>query len=166
MFPSHDPQGGFSNNFTLPLTAKNRKILGFPDDLNTASRKPYEKVGATLFDRGARVADGYLRLNVVDGRELETSFFSDNVNWFNLIKGKSIKDLNLSEFDHEWSYDVIATAISADKSTGYVYPLIDYGDWSDQAVSPGEGPTLDVYEHELYPALFVHNILDRIYFEA
>ena len=43
-------QGGFSNNFTLPLTAKNRKILGFPDNINSSSRNPYVKVEATLFD--------------------------------------------------------------------------------------------------------------------
>ncbi len=159
-------QGGFSNNFTIPLTSNNKSILGFPDDINSASRNPYEKVEATLFDNGASIAEGYLRFQIV-GDALEASFFADNVNWFVLIKSKKLIDLNLSEFDHVWEFTTQTTAIAADKDSGFSYTLIDYGNnWIDLAVSPGEGPTLEVFDDELYPFIFLHSIVERIFFEA
>ena len=45
--------GGFTNNFELPLTAKNRNVLGFPDDLNIDNDNPYRKIAAELIDVGA-----------------------------------------------------------------------------------------------------------------
>lgn len=108
-------QGGFSNDFVIPMTGKNKEILGYPNDPNSNSRNPYTKVNATLYDRSAPIADGYLRFQSVDDNNLKAAFFSDNAAWFNLIKDKSLKDLDLSDYDHTWDYSTIAAAINADK---------------------------------------------------
>jgi hypothetical protein len=151
-------QGGFSNEFTLPLTANNRNILGFPQDVNSTSRKPYQKVEASLIDQGTTVATGYLRYQEVSDNNIQVSFFSDNVEWFSLLKDKSLRDLDLSEFDHVWDVAEIVTAIDADKSSGYTYPLIDYGEF-------GELTSLSVNSDQMYPAMFVSTLVNRIFFE-
>lgn len=151
-------QGGFSNDFVIPLTAKNRSILDFPEDINSDSRNPYTKVQATLFDNGVPVASGYLRYQVVNDTNLQASFFSDNTAWYNLIKDKNLTDLELSAYDHDWDYDAINTAILADKDSGYTYPLIDYGEFADET-------SLDVFSDQMYPAMFVSTLLKQILIE-
>lgn len=151
-------QGGFSNEFTIPLTAKNRDILGIPDDINSTSRNPYIKVDASLVDQGTIVATGYLRFQTVSNNEIKVSFFSDNVEWFSLVKDKSLRDLDLSELDHDWTVANIEAAITADKSSGYTYPLIDYGDFTDLTV-------LTVESDEMFPAVFISTIVSRMFFE-
>ena len=155
-------QGGFSNNFTIPLTNKNKLILGFPDDINTASRNAYEKIDATLYDNAVPVAFGYLRYQVVDSLNLQASFFSDNSNWFNLLKDKLLTDLDLSDLDHQWAASVMKTAIDADKTSGYTYPLIDYGEFSAIAEAAG---VLEVDETQMFPATFVSTLLQQVYFD-
>ena len=155
-------QGGFSNNFTIPLTNKNKLILGFPDDINTASRNAYEKIDATLYDNAVPVAFGYLRYQIVDALNLQASFFSDNSNWFNLLKDKLLTDLDLSDLDHQWAASVMKTAIDADKTSGYTYPLIDYGEFSAIAHAGG---IIEVDETQMFPATFVSTLLQQVYFD-
>jgi hypothetical protein len=155
-------QGGFSNNFTIPLTNKNKLILGFPDDINTASRNAYEKIDATLYDNAVPVAFGYLRYQVVDALNLQASFFSDNSNWFNLLKDKLLTDLDLSDLNHQWAATAMKTAIDADKTSGYTYPLIDYGEFSAIAHAGG---IIEVDEVDMFPATFVSTLLQQVYFD-
>lgn len=151
-------QGGFSNEFILPLTSKNRVILGIPDDINSITRKPYEKVLCSLIDQGTTVADGYLRYQDIKDKQIQVSFFSDNVEWFTLIKDKSLKDLDLSDFDHDWNVTEITNAISADKSSGFTYPLIDYGEFSALT-------SLAVNSDQMFPAMFMSTIVNQIFFD-
>lgn len=155
-------QGGFSNNFTIPLTSKNKAILGFPEDINSASRNPYTKVDATMFDKGVPVADGYLKYQVVNDTTLQASFFSDNVNWYNLIKDKTLNDLDLSAFDHLWRHFEIIQSFDLDK--GYVYPLIDYGEFSANA--PNMSDQIIVNVEQMFPGMFVSTLLEQIYLDA
>lgn len=157
-------QGGFSNNFSIPLTGRNKKILGIPDDINSASRKPYQKVEASLIDLGVPVASGYLRYQIVSNNQLQASFFSDNSEWFSLLKGKSLNDLDLWEYDHNWDINTMKTAIDADKTSGYTYPLIDYNDaFSGSTTLEVDFTTSD---ERLYPAMFVSTLVERIFYEV
>ncbi len=151
-------QGGFSNDFTIPLTDKNKGILEFPDDINSSSRNPYSKVDATLYDKGAPIADGFLRFQIVDQNTLQASFFADNTNWYNLIKDKKLTDLNLTAFDHTWDFTTIAAAINADKDSGYTYPLIDYGEFS-------ANNTLQIFSDQMFPAMFVLTLVESLLFD-
>jgi hypothetical protein len=151
-------QSGFSNDFVIPLTALNRSILDYPENINSGSRNPYEKVECELFDGGVSIATGYLKYQIVDSTTLQASFFSDNANWFTLIKDKKLTDLDLSEYDHDWNYSTIATAINANKSSGYTYPLIDYGYFS-------ANDTLYVFSEEMFPAMFVHTVFKQCFFD-
>jgi len=151
-------QGGFSNNFTLPLTANNQYILGIPGDINSASRNPYTKVDATLYDNGIPVADGYLKYQVVNRTTIQVSFFSDNSDWFNAIKGKKLSDLDLSAYDHDYTYTNAVTAINADKDSGYTYPLIDYGEF-------GAAADLKAAINQIYPGMFLLSVINQIFYD-
>ena len=93
-------QGGSSNRFSLPLSDLNRKTLGFPDNVNTSSRTPYQKVDATLYDDNTAIAEGFLKIEEVTNTRINVTFFSDNTGWFNLIKDKTLKDLYLDDLDY------------------------------------------------------------------
>jgi hypothetical protein len=151
-------QSGFSNDFVIPLTASNRQILDYPENINSGSTKPYEKVECELFDGGVSIATGYLKYQIVNSTTLQASFFSDNANWFTLIKDKKLTDLDLSDYDHTWNYFTIAAAINSDKSSGYTYPLIDYGYFSTN-------DTMYVFSEEMFPAMFAHTLFKQCFFD-
>jgi hypothetical protein len=149
-------QGGFSNDFDLPISSKNRRLLGFPDDINSFDRKPYERVEAVLED-GSNNIYGYLRILNVQGKNCTARFLTDNVNWFSLIKDRSIRDLDLSEFDHVYNQaNIIA---SFENTEGYIYPLIDYqGAFRDRLA-------FEVDVTEMFPSVYVHTIVSQIFKE-
>ncbi len=152
--------GGFSNDFTLPLTANNDQALGFPSDINTTSRNPYKKVEAQLIDAGAVISIGYLRYKIVQNKTIQCAFFTDNTEWFNLIKDKNLVDLDLSDYDHEWkAFDITA---SFGNTSGYIYPVIDYGYYKNQDIDSGSGDT-EVFEYTMFPAMFVSSLIEQIF---
>lgn len=153
-------QGGLSNDFIIPLTGKNKLALDFPDDLNFVTSKPYEMVDAQLIDVGSVIAIGYIRYKIVtDGKSISCSFFSDNTEWFTLIKDKKMSELDLSEYNHIWEYQTIGQSIFDNKSSGYTYPIIDYGFFKDQDISVD----FDIESNKLFPAMFVSSLLEQIY---
>ena len=153
-------QGGLSNDFNIPLTDANKVALDFPDDLNFVTRKPYNKVPAQLIDVGTVIAIGYIRYRIVtDGKSISCSFFSDNTEWFNLIKDKKMSELDLSDYNHLWEYQTIGQAIFDNKSSGYTYPIIDYGFFKEQDVSVD----FDIESDHLFPAMFVNSLVDQIF---
>jgi hypothetical protein len=151
--------GGFTNDFSIPLTSKNEEALGFPSDLNISTREPYEKVSAQLVDAGTVIALGYLRYKIIEDNVIKCSFFSTNTEWFNLIKDKKMTELDLSDYDHVWDYSTIADAIDADKISGYIYPIIDYGYFKDETLIA----TQLIPSDNLFPGIFVHNLVTQIF---
>ena len=150
--------GGFSNKFKLPLTAKNRGALGFPDDLNVFNDNPYTKVDATLKDVSSVIALGYLKYRVVTDKNIECVFFSDNTDWFNLIKDKKLTDLDLSDLNHFWNYFFISQAMNNDFD--YTYPIIDYGEFGQV---DSEDTTLYVNDTSFYPSLKLSRLVNQCY---
>lgn len=151
--------GGFTNDFIIPLTSNNEQALGFPSDLNISTREPYEKINAQLIDGGAVIAIGYLRYKLVTGKTIKCSFFSTNTEWFNLIKDKKMGEINLSAFDHIWDYSTISTAISQDKTGGFVYPIVDYGFFKGETLST----TQLIPSNQLFPGIFIHTLVTQIF---
>lgn len=155
-----DKSGGYSNKFKLPLTSRNRELLEYPDDFNSSSRNPYNKINASLYDIGAVVASGYIKYTLVkNSQEITCTFYSDNTDWINEIKGKNIRDIDLSDFAFEWSDTGIKNNIDSDPSTGVCFPLIDYGRLSDNT-------SLEVNVEDMLPAVFVNTIVSSIYNEV
>src|SRR5271155_5137080 len=48
-------QGNTSNQFKLPLTQRNRQLLGFPDDVAFTTILPYRKYPAKIIQNGLEI---------------------------------------------------------------------------------------------------------------
>src|SRR5215469_15408241 len=60
-------QGNTSNQFKLPLTQRNRRILGFPDDVAFTTQAPYTQYPAKLVQDGLEIIPyGVAELNQID----------------------------------------------------------------------------------------------------
>lgn len=121
--------GDRTNKFKLPPTMRNRRILGLSDQVMTSSLTPYRKLPARLVLDGAElVSNGYAILEQVkDG--FEVAVYSGNLDFFNLIEGLQLRDLDLSAYDHDWTLANVMASWT--NTTGYKYPLIDYGGAED-----------------------------------
>ena len=144
--------GGFSNNFTIALTNAVSDALGYPSEINSTSRNPYTKVSADLYQDNTFLVSGYLRFQVASREKLECSFFSDNSQWFNLIKDLKLSDLDLSALDHDYTRANITGSFA--NTSGYIYPLIEYGEFQT-----GDYTTNVV---QWFPAVYVKTIIAAI----
>jgi hypothetical protein len=132
-------QGNTSNQFKLPLTQRNRQILGFPDDLAFTTNLPYQKYQAKLIQDGLEIIPyGIGELNGIDKDTANITILSGNVDFFDAIDGKlydmgdstSIwsnygQNLVWRQYDHKWDLDNVAD--SQCKTEGWIWPVVDYG---------------------------------------
>src|SRR5476651_845104 len=60
-------QGNTSNQFKLPLTQRNRRILGFPDEVAFTNNNPYTQYQAKIIQDGLELIPyGIGELNSID----------------------------------------------------------------------------------------------------
>jgi len=128
-------QGNTSNQFKLPLTQRNRRILGFPDDVAFTNCKPYRQFSAKIVQDGLEIIPyGIGELNGIDQDTAAVTILSGNVDFFDAIDGK-IYDMgdNKSPFysdlwanyNHDWS--VKNVVYSQLYKEGWIWPVVDYG---------------------------------------
>lgn len=141
-------QGNTSNQFKLPLTQRNRRILGFPDDIAFANDLPYQQYRAKLVQDGLEIVPyGIAELKSIDQDTAGITVLSGNVDFFDSIDGKLYdmgdstsvwsnygQNLVWQPYDHEWNLDNIAD--SQTKTDGWIYPVIDYGFMTDDFSAP------------------------------
>lgn len=132
-------QGNTSNQFKLPLTQRNRQILGFPDDVAFTTNLPYQKYQAKLIQGGLEIIPyGIAELNGIDQAAANITILSGNVDFFDAIDGKLYdmgdstspwsnygQNLVWKPYDHSWDLDNIAN--SQKNTDGWIWPVVDYG---------------------------------------
>ncbi|MDP9080915.1 MAG: hypothetical protein M3O71_26140 [Bacteroidota bacterium] len=132
-------QGNTSNQFKLPLTQRNRQILGFPDDIAFTTNLPYRQYQAKLIQDGLEIIPyGIVELSGIDQDTANITILSGNVDFFDAIDGKlydmgdstSIasnygQNLLWQQYDHAWNVDNIAD--SQNYTDGWIWPVVDYG---------------------------------------
>jgi hypothetical protein len=160
-------QGNTSNQFKLPLTQRNRQILGFPDDLAFTSNLPYRQYQAKLIQDGLEIVPyGIGELNGIDQDTANITILSGNVDFFDAIDGKLYdmgdsttpwsnygQDLVWQQYDHTWNADNAAN--SQTKTDGWIYPIIDYGLFTEDFSAP-----IDV--HNLRPGFFIKTAIELL----
>lgn len=163
----------FSRTVKIPGTATNNRIFQHIFNITTENTfNPNTKSEALILQDGIGVFEGYLqllRINVLDDNniEYEVQLFAAGQNIFtdmgdNLMTGNvaidgtadATKDINLSAYDHAWTSTNQAASWTAPVGSGYVYPLIDYGYTSNNAVY---GVT------QLFPAVYLKTLVDAIF---
>jgi hypothetical protein len=129
-------QGNTSNQFKLPLTQRNRQILGFPDEVAMCSLLPYTPYQAKLIQDGLEIIPyGIAELNGTDQETADLTVLSGNVDFFDAIDGK-LYDMGDSTsqwgaklvwkpYDHVWNLDNVVQ--SQVKTEGWIWPVVDYG---------------------------------------
>ena len=160
-------QGNTSNQFKLPLTQRNRQILGFPDDVAFATNQPYQQYQAKIIQDSLEIIPyGIGELNGIDQDTASITILSGNVDFFDAIGGKlydmgdstSIwsnygQSLVWQPYDHVWSLDNVAN--SQTKTDGWIWPVIDYGLITDDFTAP-----IDV--HNMRPGFFIKTAIDLL----
>ncbi|MES2807039.1 MAG: hypothetical protein V4619_00340 [Bacteroidota bacterium] len=132
-------QGNTSNQFKLPLTQNNRRILGFPDDVALCTDAPYQKYDTKLVQDGLEIIPyGIGELNSVDNDTASITILSGNVDFFDAVDGKlyemgDTKSIWYSKlwkaYDHDWNLNNVVR--SQLNTTGWIYPVVDYGNFSE-----------------------------------
>jgi hypothetical protein len=156
-------QGNTSNQFKLPLTQNNRRILGFPDDVALCTDAPYSKYPAKLVQDGLEIIPyGIAELNNVDNQSANITILSGNVDFFDAIDGSlyEMGDSNSlwynklwQNYDHKWDLDNVV--LSQTKTEGWIYPVIDYGNLQDD-----KSKAINI--KYLRPGFFIKSAIDLI----
>src|ERR1700733_12147294 len=160
-------QGNTSNQFQLPLTQRNRQILGFPDDVAFATNLSYQQCPAKSIQDGLEIVPyGIGELNSIDQDTSSITILSGNVEFFDAIDGQLYDmgdstsvwsnyghNLVWKSYDHLWNLDNAAD--SQTKTDGWIYPVIDYGNFSDNFADP-----IDV--HNLRPGFFIKTAIELL----
>ena len=158
-------QGNTSNQFKLPLTQHNRQILGFPDDIAFTTNLPYQKYQAKIIQDGLEIVTyGIAVLNSIEQDMANVTILSGNVDFFDAIDGKLYEmgdstsvwsnygqNLVWQTYDHAWNLD--NAAHSQYKTDGWIYPVIDYGLFTEDFSRP-----IDV--HNLRPGFFIKTAIN------
>lgn len=170
-------KGDFSKTITLPGSkAVNKvfsKVFEINVDLTGASYNPNVKAEALYTVGDIEIIDGFVKLNKINWsngvcHSYEVNIFGRNANLFTDIGESKLEELDLSEFDHDWTLaneenswntSIIENGVPVafELGKGYVYPDIDYGHDNDEL-------TKDVVH--MYPAVYVKQYWDKIFQDA
>lgn len=130
IFDHSTVQAAFSTGFTLPDDVAMHHRLAQPHLGTSLSSAPYQGQACVLEASGVEVLPGaQLRLDDYTPRMGYTGkLLAGNKSFYDLLGDKTLRELDLSQFDHSWSLcNVVAAAGHCDYRQGYVYDLYDRG---------------------------------------
>jgi len=157
-------QGNTSNQFKLPLTQRNRQILGFPDDIAFTTQQPYDNYEAKIVQDGLEIIpNGIAVLNGVEDNSASLTVLSGNVDFFDALSGKLYEmgdeatpyGINhpFEPYQHTWNVDNVAASQS--HTDGWIWPIVDYGNLVYNAAGNNE-----VNVRSLRPGFFIKTAID------
>jgi hypothetical protein len=165
----------FTKTIILPGTANNNKLLGNIFEFNNANfDNPLDpnvlqnfnaarNAVARIEVNGLQIMKGVLRLLEIvqtDGAiEYECAIFGELGGFINALGNSRIEDLNFSSYNHTYSYANIVSSWDTTGSTGYCYPLIDYGNVSTGTYGVAKK---DFQYNTFKPALFLREYITKI----
>jgi hypothetical protein len=153
-------EGNYSNEFTLPLTAKNKRLLGFAHIPASNTRLPYTKINATLMLNGLQSLPGYLVLESTTDETANCTFYSGNSDFFEAMGSATLNDLDLSAHNHFWGLTGTNNVFTNKTNTGtFNYPIIEWGKDKHTLLSIDNRIINPKY---LRPAIFTTAILEAI----
>ncbi len=165
----------FTKTIILPGTTNNNSLFGNIFDFNNANfNNPVssnvlynfnaaKNAKARIEVNGLQIMKGVLRLLEIvqhnGGIEYECSIFGELGGFINKLGNARLENLDFSEYDHVYSTTNIVNSWNTSGSTGYAYPLIDYGNVSTGAFGVAKR---DFQYKTFRPALFVREYLSKI----
>lgn len=172
----------YSKTIQCPGTQGNDAIFGQIYDVNisnaydssaaniAANFNPNKRANARIITDGIEVMDGTLQLRQITAKKnqliYEVIFIGKMANIFNELGDSNLDGLDddgnvlidFSDLDHEYDYGRITSSWT--NTTGYVYPMLDYG-----VNEPSYQQTTErIYSvTDFRPAVFLHDIINRIF---
>lgn len=147
--------GDLSNEFRLPFTNVNDKQFEVIKLVQSESSKAYRKLPAKFIDAGVEIiGNGFAIIESAD-ENYNVTVYNGNSYFFDLIKGKKMRDLPLSDLDHIWDKATIIASRLND--SGYIYGVADYNERIVTANTPQT-----IYTDAIYTMLYCHTLLERI----
>jgi hypothetical protein len=144
---------GTQNNLNVLYAAYSLSLSDFNNinyDPNAEVPARYERNGTTIFSGVANLLEV-----VKDGDKytFEFQLYGESVSLFDLLRNRTLKDLNWGDLDHTLTIANIAASWTGTLGQGYVYGLIHFG-YSANPITP--------QTNELVPYVYAREILTRI----
>lgn len=160
--------GSYSKTIVLPGSKANNKILKHIFEINIDNIfNPNKKVRAEIYQGGIRTFGGYMQLLQInkidyDTIEYEVALISEVKDLWSLMGDKYVRgntnkddDISFEDLNHAWTQSNVTASWNTSGTSGFVYPLIDYG------FSTSGGTTFGV--GNLFPAIFIKEYVNRIF---
>lgn len=151
-------KGSYSNVFDLPKTNQTRLIFENCELVTSVTNIPYQLNPCQIFIDGQLVVDGSAVIR--ETKDNYKVFISaGNSDFFKAIASIKIKDVSLSQFNH--NYTIQNVADRRESSEGFVYPNIDYGlfEFADLQLW-NEGTVLNRQQY-FNPSMWIKTIIER-----
>jgi hypothetical protein len=161
----------FSRTISIPATATNNKILGFAFDLGTSTEynadlpnvnanfTPAQAAKCEVFIDKIQIFKGVIRiLEIVMNKgiiEYQCAVFGELGGFITELGNRRLEDLDFSEYNHTWNVTSITNSWNTINGSGYYYPLIDYGNVSNNKD--------DFSVYTFRPALYVKEYIEKIF---
>lgn len=156
--PSTRVDSFISTDFEIPATNINIALLNFPTSVNITSER-VRRIAADIYQNNLLIYRGFIRVNRVNtkSKTISITFFGGNAGWITLVKDLLITELTyeLEQYRHTGN-DITTVVASWSNTSGYVYPLINYGKLNSRLNN-------NLAVTELYPATFVHTLITAIF---
>jgi hypothetical protein len=158
-------QAAFSTNFALPDDVATHRRLAQPHLGTSLSTAPYAGQACALEASGVEVLPGaQLQLDDYAPRGGYTGkLLAGNKSFYDLLGDKTLRELDLSQFDHDWSLAAVAAGTAhANYRQGYVYDLYDRG-----LGAPAAPPlTSPLYQAGYWPTVYARAVWEAIFLGA
>ena len=155
-----------TNQISVPMTAKNKAILDNAQLVQTESALPYLRLSAKMVQEGIEtIAEGFAIIETIEENKFNLQVVGGNASFFNLIKDKNLRNLNLVDFGQYWlNQNVIDSQTS---TSGFIYALFEQ---SQQDQDSGQQTLVDapntVHTELILPCFFVKDFLPLIFSEV
>ena len=153
-------KGSFSNVFELPKTNQTKLIFENCELVTSLTNIPYQINPCQIFVDGQLIVDGSAVIR--ETKENYNIFISaGNSDFFKSIGSLKIKDVDLSEFDHD--YNLTEIRIRRESREGFVYPNIDYGffEFQDFTAWNTAIPVIPNRRQYFNPSIWVKTIVEK-----
>lgn len=155
-----DRQANYTNQFKVPRTRANREIFELVDVVQSETSLPYRKLKARVIKEGIQVIDNGFAIIESSTDHYNVTVYGGLVDFFKIIEGKKLSDLDLSAYNHLWNFNnVMDSRINTD---GYIYAIIDNAQVNYQIDNTNKTIRADY----ALPCMFVHTIIEKIVSEA
>lgn len=149
-------QGYFTNTYRLPFSPINKRIFRNAELPQNASTLPYTLIDHVVIVEGIEVFRGVAKIEKAH-THYEVTGFAGNSDFFTRIKDLSIRDLDMSEYNHIRNNSNIEDGFTREE--GYIYAYLDYGKYTS-VTNPIVSAT------DLYPSVYFHSLIEKIVSES